>query len=146
MINKASKIYSMDRVDDMKDKLQNFMVGRYGADSFSKFLLILSMISIGISLLLGRLFLVIAILLLSYNYYRMFSKDYEKRYKENMKYKDILFRVTAKIRSWKNTVAQRKTHHIYKCPGCKQKIRIHKGRGTIMVTCPKCKTEFKKKS
>lgn len=136
----------MNRVDDMKDKLQSFMIGRYGADSFSKFLLILSVINIAVSFLFGRLFCVIAILLLLYNYYRMFSKDYEKRYKENMKYKDILCRITAIFRNWKNILEQRKTHHIYKCPSCRQKIRIPRGKGRIIVTCPKCKTEFRKRS
>ena len=38
-----------------------------------------------------------------------------------------------------------KNYRFYKCPQCKQKVRVPKGRGKICITCPKCRTEFVKK-
>lgn len=133
----------------MKDRFQNFMVGRYGTDSFSRFLVVLSIISIFISFILGnygKIFYLIAMCLLIYSYYRMFSRDYESRYKENIKYKDVFYRIVSIFRNQKKIWKQRKLNHIYTCPNCKQKIRIPKGKGNIVVTCPKCKKEFRKKS
>ena len=131
----------------MRDRLRNFMTGRYGFDSFSKFLmsiaLVLCVLDIFVdSIILHSWFIVIIV----YVYYRMFSKNINKRYQENMKYLQIKNKVVAKLNSEKSIMKQRKTHHIYKCPTCKQKIRIPKGKGRICITCPKCKTEFTKTS
>lgn len=131
---------------NMRNRIQQFMAGRYGVDSFSRFLLVLSIISVGCSMLFGKIFYFIALLLLVYTYFRMFSKNYEGRYKENMKFRDVLCRFTAIFRTQKQVWMQRRTHHVYSCPSCRQKIRIPRGRGKIIVTCPKCKMEFVKQS
>ena len=131
----------------MKQKLQQFMIGRYGIDSFSKFLmgtaLVLCILDIFIdSAMMNSWFVLIII----YVYFRMFSRNHSKRYQENMKYLQIRNKVIAKFNSEKSVMKQRKTHHIYKCPTCRQKIRIPRGKGRICITCPKCKNEFTKTS
>lgn len=132
-------------VIDMKEKLQRFMVGRYGVDDFSKFLLgtalALCILDIFVdNVILNSWFFVIII----YAYFRIFSKNTMTRYQENLKFLQIKNKVLSRWNSEKSIMKQRKTHHIYKCPTCQQKIRIPKGKGRICITCPKCKTEFTK--
>ncbi len=132
-------------VIDMKEKLQRFMIGRYGVDDFSKFLLgtalALCILDIFVdNVILNSWFFVIII----YAYFRIFSKNTMKRYQENLKFLQIKNKVLSRWNSEKSIMKQRKTHHIYKCPTCQQKIRIPKGKGRICITCPKCKTEFTK--
>ena len=88
--------------------------------------------------------LVMAILV--YCYSRMFSRDYNRRYAENQKFLTWQNKIKYKVNNWKRNLTDRKTHHIYKCPSCGQKIRVPRGKGKIIVTCPKCRTEFQKKS
>ena len=94
----------------------------------------------------GECIILLCWALLIYTYFRMFSRQTYKRACENQAY----LAKTAKVRhffaSQKSIMAQRKTHHIYKCPTCKQKIRVPKGKGRIEIRCPKCNTTFIKKS
>ena len=41
---------------------------------------------------------------------------------------------------------QKKIYRFYKCPQCRQRVRVPKGKGRICITCPKCRAEFIKKS
>lgn len=131
----------------MREKLIRFMHGRYGFDAFSRFLSGAAFFCMILSLFFRRSpFYLLGIALLIYCYYRTFSRNIPARYRENaffMKYRNL---VGASLRRKKNEMAQRKTHHIYRCPGCRQKIRVPKGRGRIAIRCPKCNVEFIKKS
>lgn len=146
------------------------MQGRYGADKFGQFLsgVILVLIVLEMFLRMPVLWW-ISLLLLVYMYFRMFSRNIAKRYRENQKYLEATAKLRssgfgrsvgsffgklgAQIRRLSYKAAcdreQRKKNagfHIYKCPQCGQKIRIPKGKGKIMVRCPKCGKEFKKRS
>lgn len=129
----------------MKQKFQQFMIGRYGTDALSKFMLITAIIFWVLNMIFGnRVLYTWAVVLVVLAYFRMFSKNIQKRYQENVKYLQIKEKVLSKFRKEKSNMEQRKTHHIYKCPTCKQKIRIPRGKGRICITCPRCKTEFTK--
>lgn len=155
------RILILFEVKIMKEKLQRFMMGRYGVDAFSKFLLGAAMVLWILDMFVdSRILYSWALLLLIYSYYRIFSRDTTKRYQENLKFLALKQKFMSKCKalvkrkgfsqtgakSNKSNWEQRKTHHIYKCPTCKQKIRIPRGKGRICITCPKCKTEFTKTS
>ncbi len=130
----------------MKEKFYRFMQGRYGADQFNRFLMVLVLICLFLSILGGRPFYIIGIALLIYAYFRIFSKNLYKRRAENALYLKYQYRVKQKFATWKRDMRQRKTHHIYKCPSCRQKIRVPRGKGRIEIRCPKCNQTFIKKS
>ncbi len=131
----------------MKEKLQRFMMGRYGVDELGKFSLYFGLALIVINLFLpSRLLNALIFLLLVITYFRMFSRNYEKRRKENNVYLKYFNKVRYFFSKQKYMAGERKDFHIYTCPNCKQKIRIPRGKGKISITCPKCKTEFIKKS
>ena len=131
----------------MREKLQKFMIGRYGVDAFGKFLLGAVVVLWAINLFANNKILYSwALLLMVYAYFRMFSRNTTKRYQENLKFLQIKNKVVARFKSEKSQLKQRKTHHIYRCPTCRQKIRIPRGKGRICITCPKCKAEFIKRS
>ena len=129
-----------------KDRVQRFMIGRYGTDQLSRALLAVSMIFLILSLFTTKLLYIIAIVLLVLTYFRMFSRNISKRYAENQKYLNLKYKLTAKTNQKKKEWQQRKIYSFFHCPSCKQKVRVPKGKGKICITCPKCKTEFIKVS
>lgn len=130
----------------MREKLQRFMWGRYGNDNLNQFLLAFAFICLIISFFGGSLFYIAATIVMVYAYFRMFSRNTSRRVMENQKY----LKQTMKIRSFftkkKREWGQRKQYHIYKCPNCKQKIRVPRGKGRIAISCKKCGNEFIRKS
>ncbi len=135
----------------MKEKLIRFMQGRYGVDSFSKFMLISGLVVVMLSSflsgnILGVICYVAGWFLVIFCYFRMFSRNITKRYAENQTFLAKTYKIRSFFQGQKNVWKLRKTHHIYKCPNCKQKIRIPRGKGKIEIRCPKCSTTFIKKS
>lgn len=123
------------------------MQGRYGVDSLSRFLSVILLIIIVLGMfvripLSGLISLVLLVIL----YWRMFSRDIPKRYAENQKFLQLRDRFLGNFSNFGSNMSQLKDYHIYKCPRCNQKIRIPRGKGHIMVRCPRCGYEFHKKS
>ena len=130
-----------------RDRLNQFMIGRYGTDAFSKALLALALVLYVVNLLVREeLLSTIALLLIIYCYYRMFSKNVYKRANENQQFLYKTQKLRSTLNSYKQQFKNSKTHHIYKCPNCKQKIRVPRGKGRISIHCPKCHADFIKNS
>ena len=131
----------------MKERMQRFMAGRYVNDQLNQFIFIVAIISMVLEIITRQsLFYTLTLVLLILAYVRVFSRNINKRYEENMKFLQKKDAILNKFRKQKYYAAQRRNFHIYTCPQCKQKIRIPKGKGKISITCPKCRTSFIKKS
>lgn len=130
-----------------REKLMRFMQGRNGFDQFSQFLNMVVLVIFVLSLFIKWAPLYyIGIALLVYMYFRVFSKNIPKRYAENQKFCNMRYDFSIKKNKMKKEWEQRKIYRFYRCPMCKQKVRVPKGRGKICITCPKCREEFVRRS
>ena len=134
----------------MKERFARFMQGRYGAygtDRFTRFLIVLFLIVFVItSFTKTRADQIFPTVIIIYTYFRILSRNIPARYRENERYTQIASRLFSHANTLKYNLNDRRANHIYKCPSCGQKIRIPRGKGRIMVRCPKCAGEFLKVS
>ena len=113
-----------------RDKFSNFMSGRYGMDEFGRFLNIITIILLVVSIFVKVVFIP-ALLVLGYSYFRIFSRNYAARSAENQKYCSIRYRngrgshgtygsnntySSRPMTNKEKQAADRKTHRIFKCP------------------------------
>lgn len=140
-----------------RDKIFRFMQGRYGltgaGDGLTRFLSYVVLFLFVLSLFRVPYTQYVAIAVIGYMYFRLMSRNVYKRSAENNWFMQKTFKIRMKLNSlrfrllkwWKNLKTLR-THHIYKCPTCRQKIRIPRGKGKIEIRCPKCGQKFIRKS
>ena len=118
--------------------MRRFFAGRYGTDQLNRLLMwvgiIINIVSIFVAPPAKLILILIAYLLLGWAIFRMFSRNTWKRFDENRKYVAFLTRL------------RDRDHRYYKCPKCRQKIRVPKGKGKIAITCPKCREKFIRKT
>ncbi len=130
-----------------REKVEQFMVGRNGTDSLSRASIVLTLIMILLSMFTRRnLFDWLALVLLVWTYYRIFSRNTYARSQENAKYLELTNKLRILPAKLKKRQEESKYYRFYTCPTCHQKVRVPKGKGKIQITCPKCKGTFIKKS
>lgn len=163
----------------LSDGFRRFMTGRYGSDQLSRFLMLLTLVMLVLNMIFGArtsVFYYLVWILIIYAYFRMFSKNIEKRYNENTRYLQLKEKVLNRFRggrssggysgsasgsrdSYQNyrqayqnargtgqTMRSDKEHRIFRCPDCNQRVRVPRGRGKIEITCPRCGHVFIKRS
>jgi len=134
---------------DLFYSIKTWFKSRYGNDALSITLICFSVaISLTSSYLgekLGRLISFMAFAVLVFALYRCYSSDIEKRRAENEAFKKLF---SAPINSIK--LIKRKKNdpeHLYvKCPKCKTVLRVPRGKGRIIITCPNCQNKVEIKS
>ena len=101
----------------MREKLRQFMIGRYGTDGLNQFLSITSLVLLLIAIISRvNLFTYLGAALLIFCYYRTFSRNISKRTEENYKFYTLKDRVDNKFKGWKEQWANRKVYHYYRLP------------------------------
>ena len=123
----------------IKQALQRFMTGRYGTDKLNTWILgagvILCLVSMFVPAALVNLALTTAAyVLMIWAVFRSLSRNTYKRYQENRRFLMLLNRV------------KDREHRYFDCPKCRQPVRVPRGKGKIMISCPKCKEKFPGKS
>lgn len=134
----------------MKQKIVRFMYGRYGVDELSKAIssVCLALLLLSVIFRDGARFVLFlpALAGLIYSYYRIFSKDFSKRRRENAKY----LRLKGRFSDWRRLRSdmwkQRREYRFFKCPSCRAVLRVPRGKGKIRIVCKKCGAAFEKKS
>ncbi len=149
--NGAKQIFMKEKfsrwMQSAQVKFTRFMQGRNGVDDLSKFLNTAVLVILIIScFVFNEILFPAALVLMGYNYFRIFSKNVPKRYEENQRFRNFRYDFAVKRDRRKKEWEQRKIYRFFRCPMCKQRVRVPKGRGKICITCPKCKAEFVKKS
>ena len=70
---------------------------------------------------------------LIWSMFRMYSRNIEARRRENAAFLRFFSRLTDK------------QYRYFRCPGCRQVVRVPRGKGKINIRCPKCSRQFIKK-
>lgn len=129
----------------VSDGIRRFMFGRYGLDQLNVVLMVAAVALCLISFLFSRINAVwtvalsfvlnlLSYVLLFWYILRAFSRNIEKRNRENRRFLAFRSRLTDK------------QNRYYRCPNCKQIVRVPRGRGKICIKCPKCSEKFVRKS
>lgn len=130
----------------LRDRLRQMMIGRYGRDQLNNFLSILCLVFLILNIFIRirfrtGIFFYLALATLVLLYYRTFSRNYAKRAAENQKFLYIKEAFFGNFSRKKNEVKDR-DHAYFKCPNCKKRLRVPKGKGRISIHCPQCGTDF----
>lgn len=126
------------------ESLRRFMYGRCGVDQLNLFLLsvviflslasvILSVIG-GVCTLIGMLVNLLSHLVLLWYLFRFLSRNLEKRILENRRFLSLFSRI------------KDRQNRYYRCPNCKQTVRVPRGRGKVCIKCPRCNEKFIRKT
>jgi hypothetical protein len=127
----------------MREKINNLFLGRQGMDEFSKFLCWAGCAWIALACLvtallkgfLSSLCFFLGSFMLIMAFFRAFSRNLPQREMENNLYLQYLARKQREKLAAKDRRSQRKDYVFFKCPGCKQYLRVPRGKGKIHINC-----------
>ena len=128
-----------------------FMYGRYGSDQLNRALCVLILALYVLSLPLSLIPMVGSVLrfLNTFLWFvvllRMFSRNIQRRRDENAWFLSKIGPAKQTLRNHKMRQQDRE-HKYFTCKNCSAVCRVPRGRGKIIITCPKCGREIRGKS
>ena len=126
---------------------RRFMLGRYGTDQLSKAMLALFLISLVCSgFITSPVWSIAELVLIVVMYFRIFSRNIPKRTKENESFMKLWRPAQKWFKVRRNRFKSRKEYRYYKCPSCKNTLKVPRGKGEITITCPVCKEKLTKRT
>ena len=147
-MNLLRKYLTMFR-QDMKD----IMSRRCGLDELNNFLMLLGFIWVLVALIFHKwIFTLIGAVFIVVCYIRVFSKELEKRKKENDFYMKYMGTIVKKCEYCKLCIkmmikSKKDSEYVYfVCNQCGQVIRVPKGKNKVSIRCPKCDQNFIKRT
>ena len=122
-----------------------FMVGRNGMDNMAFHALWGSVIVTLLSIFLP-IPAIISTILMVYAVFRMLSRNVSKRRAENQRYVEFTEKITRAVKQFFLRLKGMKTHKYFRCPSCKNRLRMKRGSGEKQITCPVCHNQFTQKA
>ena len=137
----------MNFLQNLKQKLAAFMVGRHGPDNLGMFTLLSGLVASLLGSFTGiGLFSLVGFALYVTTVFRMLSRNNTKRIEENRKYIDLTSNWKLKSSQFIKRMKNSKDYKYFKCPNCKVLLRMKRGSGERDITCVRCGHQFKQKS
>lgn len=130
----------------MRDKITEFMLGRYGVDTLNKHILYLVIALIILNLFFNnRILYAISYILIAIELFRSLSKNITARSVENDKYEKLIEPLQDYVLLRQKERADPE-HKYFRCKNCHAIVRVPKGKGKIEVRCPRCGNRFDARS
>lgn len=135
----------------IRSALSRFMYGRYGNDLLNRDLcwLIIALYVLGLLLrrvpVVGTVLYYFPTVLWFVVLFRMLSRNISQRRWENEKYLSLAAPLRRRLRQ-KSAQRKDREHKYFTCKNCSAVCRVPRGRGKIVITCPKCGAEIHGKS
>ena len=135
----------------MRAWFARIMAGRNGPDHLNRFLsvvfLILSVCSVFVrNARLASVLYTLSMALFIYVMFRMLSRNIYRRQQENGAYLRERYKITSWWNGLRDRWAQRKDYRFFKCPSCRTRLRVPRGKGKLNIVCRKCGTSFQRRT
>ncbi len=127
----------------IREGLSRFMYGRYGSDQLGRAVLFVSIILLFLTYATGFVpFWYLSIAGYIWAFYRVFSRNTQKRSQENQLYLSKTEKLRREVRQARVRFRNRKQYKYFRCPQCRARLRLTRGVGEKSVTCRQCGHTF----